>query len=178
MTGRRSGSIRPWRARRTHASAHAPGFTLIELLIVVIVLAILAAVAIPHFRGESNEAKQSALDQDLTIINEAIELYKLEHDGNYPGTLEGKTKWQTLVTHLTTQTDVHGEPGTEYGPYLRTGFPNNPFTGSNAGVIDDKEKEIPKSTSWIYKPATGIIRAGVAIDSEPIVDPEPEPTED
>jgi prepilin-type N-terminal cleavage/methylation domain-containing protein len=160
----------------TRAGARASGFTLIELLIVVIILAVLASVAVPHFRGESNEAKQSALSHDLAIINKAIELYRLQHDGNCPGTLDGKAKWKTLVTHLTEQTDRSGEPGTECGPYLRTGFPDNPFTGSNAGVIDDHKKVI-EGASWIYDPDLGVVTAGVDIDSGPVLDPEPEPIE-
>ena len=52
----------------------ARGFTLIELLIVVIIIAILAAIAIPQFSNSSGDAQESALDANLATMRSAIEL--------------------------------------------------------------------------------------------------------
>jgi general secretion pathway protein G len=157
------------------------GFTLIELLIVVVILGILAAVAIPHFRGETGDAKQTALDQDLAIMNKAIELYRLEHGCTYPGTIGGETSWETFVTQMTAPTDKAGKPGSKYGPYLRTGIPINPFTATRTGVIKGAPK-IVAGTAWVYDPAGGIIEAAsmkgaqeIIVDPDTPPEPDPEP---
>src|SRR5665647_3735794 len=61
------------------------GFTLIELLIVVIILAILAAILIPQFSSSTVDAQEAALDSNLNGLRTAIELYKVQHSGKYPG---------------------------------------------------------------------------------------------
>ena len=61
------------------------GFTLVELLIVVIILAILAAIVVPQFSTSANDAQFAALQQNLSTIRSAIELYRVQHNGVYPG---------------------------------------------------------------------------------------------
>jgi prepilin-type N-terminal cleavage/methylation domain-containing protein len=58
------------------------GFTLVELLIVVIILGILAAVAIPQFGSSTDDAKLSTMTSNLSSLRNAVELYKQEHN-NY-----------------------------------------------------------------------------------------------
>jgi len=62
----------------------AQGFTLIELLIVVIIIAILAAIAIPQFANTSGDAQESALDANLNTMRSAVELYRVQHRNVYP----------------------------------------------------------------------------------------------
>lgn len=66
---------------RRHA---VKGFTLIELLIVVIIIAILAAIAIPQFANTSGDAQEAALDANLNTMRSAIELYRVQHRNAYP----------------------------------------------------------------------------------------------
>ena len=138
-------------ARRT-----AAGFTLVELLIVVVILAILAAVVIPQFSTAAAEARESALHNDVQALRSAIALYRVQHNEVSPG----MTDWDQFVTQLTTQTDLAGNPGTKYGPYVRPPFPTNAVsmlaTGKNVVTMP---ADADDATGWIYMPLTGELRA-------------------
>ncbi len=56
------------------------GFTLIELLIVVAIIAILAAIAIPNFLEAQVRAKVSRAKADMRSITTAIEAYFVDHN--------------------------------------------------------------------------------------------------
>ena len=57
------------------------GFTLIELLIVVVIIGILAAIALPKFGETRERAYESAMQSDLRNLQTAQEMYY--NDGNY-----------------------------------------------------------------------------------------------
>ncbi|MFH1744238.1 MAG: type II secretion system protein [bacterium] len=61
------------------------GFTLIELLIVVAIIGILAAVAVPHFVNARIKAAQSALRADMRILSVALDSYQLDNGAILPG---------------------------------------------------------------------------------------------
>lgn len=138
-------------------------FTLVELLIVVIILGILAAVVIPQFSDASTDARFSSLQTNLQTIRGQLELYKLQHSGNYP-TLTN------FVAQMTAQTNAAGAAGTDYGPYLQR-VPNNPFTVGGTGN-DVTDTAAAASKAWYYDDSTGEFKAndggstnGVAHDS-------------
>lgn len=53
-----------------HSSEH--GFTLVELVIIIVILGILAAVAIPRFSDMSESSKQVATQEEMQSLREAI----------------------------------------------------------------------------------------------------------
>ena len=54
---------------------HRKGFTLIELLIVVVIIGILAAIAIPKFQNTKGKANAAALKSDIRNLATAQEAY-------------------------------------------------------------------------------------------------------
>jgi len=64
------------------------GFTLIELMVVVIILGILALYITPKIMGEPEKAKRVKARMDITTLETALKMYKLDN-GMYPSTEQG-----------------------------------------------------------------------------------------
>jgi prepilin-type N-terminal cleavage/methylation domain-containing protein len=161
------------------------GFTLVELLIVVIILAILAAIVVPQFSAATTDAQESALDANLNAMRSAIELYKVQHGGSYPGAVASSgagtctgtagtgaiNTAQAFMDQLLMASDGNGNVCSvgdtttyKYGPYLRKGIPADPVTnkGSAAGEIVVTNAGAPLAPSaatggWAYDTKSGQI---------------------
>jgi prepilin-type N-terminal cleavage/methylation domain-containing protein len=68
---------------RTAVPAGAPGFSLLELAVVVGILSIVAAVALPVSRHLIERARTSAVLNDLRVFSAAFQTYAAEH-GDWP----------------------------------------------------------------------------------------------
>ena len=79
------------RTESSNTSRKARGFTLIELLIVVAIIAILAAIAVPNFLEAQVRAKVSRVKTDVRTLTTAIVAYSVD-ENRYPlGFVEGGT---------------------------------------------------------------------------------------
>jgi prepilin-type N-terminal cleavage/methylation domain-containing protein len=67
--------------------AHRQGFTLIELLIVVVIIGILAAIAIPKFANTKEKATVASMRSDLRNLASAQESYWVETRVYYGGAI-------------------------------------------------------------------------------------------
>jgi general secretion pathway protein G len=109
------------------ATKRQTGFTLVEILIVVVILGILAAIVIPQFTNASEEARANNMLTQLQTVRSQLELYQVQHNGDYPDF--AANGW----TQLTQRTDLDGTVnagGGAFGPYLQT-EPINPFEDSS-----------------------------------------------
>jgi type II secretion system protein G len=101
-------------AKRTH---RRKAFSLMELVIVVVIIGLLAAIAIPKLTHAAQSAGETALTSDMAILREAIDLYVLDH-GVPPDA-------DNVSDQLLKQTDAGGHIGVGtptfiFGPYLKT----------------------------------------------------------
>ncbi len=102
----------------------------------------------------SRRADEAALASNVATIRMALEMYAVQHDDTWP---------DDPAVQLTTTTDREGGPGTEYGPYLRNTFPENPVNGRREVRVVDTMPEAPVGEEgWIYALDTGVLRANVA----------------
>jgi len=109
------------------------GFTLIELLIVVAIIAILAAIAVPNFLEAQTRAKVSRVLADMRSMRTAIESYRVDNN-KYPETdlgivaySTGKTTYFRLTTPIAYMTSIPPSPFKEkYG----TANPSDPKVAS------------------------------------------------
>ena len=76
----------------------AAGFTLIELLIVVLIIGILAAIAIPKFQNSKGKAYASTLKADLRNLATAQEAYYYENSEYSPNVADLKLSVSPGVT--------------------------------------------------------------------------------
>jgi general secretion pathway protein G len=64
------------------------GFTLIEIMVVVVILGILVAFAVPNIMDNPEQARTTKARHDIRVLENALEMYKLDNY-NYPTTDQG-----------------------------------------------------------------------------------------
>ena len=75
---------------RQRMAQEESGFTLVELLVVMLILGLLAAIAIPAFFNQRDKAKDSDAKSAVRTAETAMETYSTDNDGKYTGATVAK----------------------------------------------------------------------------------------
>jgi prepilin-type N-terminal cleavage/methylation domain-containing protein len=99
------------------------GFTLIELMIVVAIIGILAAIAIPKFADLINKSKEGATKGALSTMRGALQVYYGDNEGAYPAGAAGTTPLDALILNAKYLAEI---------PVVKTPGTATPVADSNA----------------------------------------------
>ena len=114
------------------------GFTLVEIMIVVAIIALLAAIAVPGFLRARKRSQASKVLNDLRMIDSAVDQYAIEK-GKVTGNSVDVTDWTAYVKKDTnlylTGKDMFGE---DYGAQSVDTIPKVPTnTYNNLSDVTD-----------------------------------------
>jgi prepilin-type N-terminal cleavage/methylation domain-containing protein len=147
-------------------------FSLVEILIVVMIIGILAAIAVPKFSNASQIARENSLKDNLRLLRTQLGVYKTQHSvfPGYPAGDSNQTPTAAIAAdQLMKYTDAVGnisDTGTslyKWGPYLDQ-IPTNPINSkADIKILSSGDALVADGTTgWLYQPSTGTIRANVA----------------
>lgn len=60
------------------------GFTLVELMVVVVIIGIIAALAIPNFVKILDKSREATVKSNMHTVQFVVELYKVDNPPKYP----------------------------------------------------------------------------------------------
>jgi prepilin-type N-terminal cleavage/methylation domain-containing protein len=108
------------------------GFTLVEIMIVVAIIALLAAIAVPGFLRARKRSQATRILNDLRMIDSAVDQYAIETNKSTGATV-AITDWTNYLKKNTvlynTGNDLLGHP---YGPQTVDSLPKVPTDSYNA----------------------------------------------
>ena len=112
------------------------GFTLVEIMIVVAIIALLAAIAVPNFLRARKRSQATRILEDLRIIDSAIDQYAIENNksgGNDVG-------WADIQNYLKKGSVIYNSTGKDllsnsYGTFSVDSIPK--LSSASYGKLSD-----------------------------------------
>lgn len=128
------------------------GFTLIELVIIIVVLGILAAIAIPKYQDITTEAQEASCRSSLGGLRSGITIWYANR-----AVKTGIASWPTLDSLQRAGTVM--EQAIPTNPYITVdSMADRIVVGVTKGAV------VPGGYGWAYNATTGEIWANTAID--------------
>ena len=103
------------------------GFTLVEIMIVVAIIALLAAIAVPNFLRARKRSQATQVLEDLRLIDSAIDQYSIENNKGSGDTVS----WDAIKAYLKTGSKLYNADnkdlmGNTFGAHAVDKIPNVP----------------------------------------------------
>jgi prepilin-type N-terminal cleavage/methylation domain-containing protein len=117
---------------KINLSSRRTGFTLVEIMIVVAIIALLAAIAVPGFLRARKRSQASRIINDLRLIDSAVDQYAIE-TSKKTGDPVDVTDW---TNYLKKDTNLYSSGkdilGADYGAQVVDSLPGVPATSKSS----------------------------------------------
>jgi prepilin-type N-terminal cleavage/methylation domain-containing protein len=94
------------------------GFTLVEIMIVVAIIALLAAIAVPNFLRARKRSQATRILEDLRIVDSAIDQYAIENNKAGGATVS----WTDIQAYLKKGSVIYNSGGTDLLGFAFDGY--------------------------------------------------------
>lgn len=138
------------------------GFSLLELMLVVVIIGLIAAIAIPRMSRGAAGATDASLSGSLAVMRDAVDRYAAEHGGAFP-TAAAFTNQLTLYSSATGTTQATKDATFIYGPYTRV-IPAVPV-GARKGQSGVAAADAA-TVGWLYNETAGTIQANTTTEAD------------